>query len=250
MDAILPLLPLLLVILIIWYAARRFSKQAGPEVPGPNGETPYGVRGWLAFFVYASMSIGPLIAIGRVNQNMIETETKYPSLLSLDGWGSYKAATWVIVLTLVAWNIWVALQLKNKLVPRSVTHIRVLLVAGPVFTAVADVLAARVFLNVGVVAEVIGGLIGGWAVSAVWLLYFYRSKRVRNTYGLDLPVTPTVAPASARELMAVPGIAPAAHPVPVPAAESRLNELKQLLDRGLISEGDYEAKKQEILARL
>ena len=34
------------------------------------------------------------------------------------------------------------------------------------------------------------------------------------------------------------------------ATESRLNTLKSLLHKGLISEADYEAKKQEILSDL
>lgn len=250
MDALLPLLPLLLVILLVWFAARHFSKQAGPELPGPNGETPYGVRGWLAFFVYASMGLAPLISISKVNQTLLDAERKYPALLSLDGWGSYKGATWAATLAVVAWQIWAALQLKNKLIPRSVTHIRVLLVAAPFLITVADAVSAKQFLDVTVGADAVGTLIGAWLVSSVWLFYFYRSKRVRNTYGLAQPVTASVAPAAVNESRVGLNVIPAAQPLAVAPAEARLNELKQLLERGLISDVDYEAKKQEILARL
>lgn len=250
MDALLSLLPLLLVILLVWFAARHFSKQAGPEQPGPNGETPYGIRGWLAFFVYASMGLAPLISISKVNQTLLDAERKYPALLSLDGWGSYKAATWIVTLAVVAWQIWAALQLKNKLVPRSVTHIRVLLVAAPPLVTVADAVSARQFLDVVVGADAVGALIGAWVVSSVWLLYFYRSKRVRNTYGLSQPVTASVAPAAVNELRVAPSIVAAAQRLAATPAEVRLNELKLLLERGLISDVDYEAKKQEILASL
>lgn len=250
MDALLPLLPLLLVILLVWFAARYFSKHAGPELPGPNGDTPYGVRGWLAFFVYASMGLAPLISISKVNQTLLDAERKYPALLSLDGWASYKGATWAVTLAVVAWQIWAALQLKNKLVPRSVTHIRVLLVAAPLFVTVADAVSAKQFLDVAIGADAVGTLFGAWVVSSVWLLYFYRSKRVRNTYGLAKPATGSVAPAAANKPAVAPKVIPAVQPLPVAPAEARLNELKQLLERGLISNVDYEAKKQEILARL
>jgi hypothetical protein len=184
MNQLISLLPILLVILLAWIIARRISKKLGPEVPGPNGELPYGVRGWLALFVYASISLAPFISLSKVNQTLMSSENKYPSLLLLDGWASYKIATWLVTLTVVGWQIWVAFQLKNKLVSRSVMHVRVLLIVGPLLVSLVDVAAARIFLNVSGSEEALVGLFSNWLVGAVWLLYFYRSARVRNTYGL------------------------------------------------------------------
>lgn len=256
MESLLPLLPLLLVILLVWFAARRFSKNAGPETPGPNGETPYGVRGWLAFFVYASMGLAPIISISKVNQTLISAEHKYPGLLSLDGWGAYKGVTWAITLALVTWQIWVAVQLKNKLLPRSVFHAQFLLVAAPMFVVAADATAAKLLLDVADSAEAVGRLISGWVIGSVWLLYFHRSNRVRNTYGIARPTTVFSANARASEAGATTAPTPTSAPTlmsrpgATPPTEVRLKELKQLLDLGLISTVDYEAKKQEILASL
>ena len=64
----------------------------------------------------------------------------------------------------------------------------------------------------------------GPAISWTLMAYFFRSRRVKNTYALN-------APAGAN-------------------LKQRLTELKRLQDEGLISEQDYERKKQALLAQL
>ena len=56
------------------------------------------------------------------------------------------------------------------------------------------------------------------------------------------------APAPAQ--VAEPVAAPQAAPVAAEDAQARLQQLKSLLDQGLISEADYEAKKADILAKM
>lgn len=184
MNQLLALSPLLLLTLVVWFVARRISKKADPERGGPNGETPYGVRGWLAFFVYASVSLSPFFSISNVNQNLTNAEAKYPSLLLMDGWGSYKLATWVATLIVVGWQIWVAFQLKNKFVARSVSHVLVLLLARPLLIFLADAFSGFFFLGVSAGEDNIIGLISSWLIAAVWVAYFYKSNRVRNTYNI------------------------------------------------------------------
>ena len=184
MNLLIAFFPLLLLIVIVVLVARRISKNAGPERVGPNGENPFGVRGWLAFFIYASVSLSPFFSITNVHRKLTSAESDYPSLLLIDGWESYKVATWIVTLTVVCWQIWVAFQLKNKLVARSVTHVRVLLLVVPLLVTLADALSGRLFLGVSAGEDAFIGLISGWLIAAAWFAYFYKSKRVQNTYNL------------------------------------------------------------------
>ena len=251
METLLGLLPLMLVILLVWGAVSYSRRQQGLEVAGPNGERPYGVRGWLAVFVYCTMGLAPIVSISRVNQSLVDAETKYPALLSLDGWGSYKAATWVAVAVVCAWQIFVALRLRNHFVPKSVAHARVLLVAAPLVYWVADAVAGKAYLDVDVTAEGVGGIVASWIAAAVWLGYLYKSQRVRNTYGLDSKrAQPRLSRPNSKSIESTDALIREVHLSQAPSAESRLQELKGLLERGLISEADYQAKKQEILINL
>lgn len=271
MDGLLALTPLILLVLIVWLVARRFTAKAGPERPGPNGEEPYGVRGWLAFYVYMSMTLSPLMSVSRLNQSLSDVESKYPALLGVEGWGSYKAVSWVTLAFCLGWQIWVARRLKNKLEPSSLFHVRLFLIACPAVVAITDSSAAWICLNVTVGGEEIGKYIAGFMIGGVWLLYFFLSKRVRNTYrgahGVAVPPSPAsaaitepVTPSAKPAVVAVEEPAAAAwHPAVESRTagpnrdktiEQRLHELRQLLDRGLITEQDFEAKKQEILHSL
>ena len=249
MDELLGLLPIVIVVLIIFYFARRHRKKVGPERTGPNGEVPYGVHGWLAFYVVTSISLGPLMALGVVNANIMEAESKYPHLLSLDGWVSYKTAKWVTVLFIIGWQIWVALELKTKSVPRSVFRVKVFVLVAPSVAFLADVAAASIFLNVPPAQEVVSGLVASIITSGIWFAYFYRSKRVRNTYGLAK--TSAAVPIQAPFAIAKASVAPATDvSQAVSVIETRLQTLKDLRERDLISDSDYETKKSELLAGL
>jgi hypothetical protein len=249
LEAFLGLLPLALTILLIWAAVHFARRRQGPEIAGPYGERPYGVRGWLAFFVYCTMGLAPILGISRTNQYFINVERKYPTLLSFDGWSSYKVATWVAVAAVCAWQLFVALQMRNHFVPRSVMHARALLVGAPLVYWIADTAAAKLFLNADVTVESFGALIASWLIGAVWLGYLYKSQRVRNTYRLgDRGGSASMALTSNAAEDAMP--ASLRQPIRDTSAESRLKELQKLLEGGLISESDYKAKKREILSTL
>lgn len=187
MASLMGLLPLLILVALIFgviFVVRKFSKKPLPEGPGPNGETPYGVHGWLAFYVYASMTIGPLMSLGRTNSEFLSAESKYPHLLSLDIWGSYKTTIWIGSVLFLIWQIWVALQLNNKHVPRSVTHVKVLTIGAPIGMTIFLLVAQYAILEAAPNEENFLGLFTGLITGGIWFAYFSRSKRVRNTYGL------------------------------------------------------------------
>ena len=59
-----------------------------------------------------------------------------------------------------------------------------------------------------------------------------------------------VGRSSRRKPQAAPAPAPAPAPVSSAEAQEKLKQLKAMLDEGLISEADYEAKKAELLAKM
>jgi membrane protease subunit (stomatin/prohibitin family) len=62
-----------------------------------------------------------------------------------------------------------------------------------------------------------------------------------------VPATPNQQPAQQPPQQAAP---PAAGAVPITDIEARLERLKSLLDKGLITDADYQAKKDAILSEL
>ena len=182
MDELLPYLRLVVVIATVYFSVLAFRKLVSPEVPGPNGERPYGVRGWLAFFVFYQAVMSPFLTVNELNLTLTKAETQYPSLLSLPGWTGFRTSTFAVTILTEGWQCWVGYQLWRRRVPRSVAQARILLIAMPVALAAGEWIASRVFL--GTSPTSFFTLEIGLLASAPQLLYLYLSARVRNTYGL------------------------------------------------------------------
>lgn len=253
--SLLSLLPLVLLLLIVWLVARRYSKRAAVAAPGPGGLVPYGVQGWLAFFVFASAFLSPLFAISRMGTTFIDAESKWPALVQLEGWSSYKVVSWLVVIAVVLWQCWVAFRLNSRLVPSSARNAKILLATAPFLVAGTDAIAGKFLLGVDVGEASAISFVKGLFVSGVWFLYFARSKRVRNTYYAQTALVPVQTSTPLASLQVVPSELvvppPADDNEPLSKSfEDRLDGLKRLLDRGLISPEDYERKKTEILDAL
>lgn len=104
--------------------------------------------------------------------------------------------------------------------------------------------AASFFVALGVLC-LVGGLVFVplWAVAVVCLVIGLVSGKGRG----ELTVTwTTAAPAQPSAVPPAPAIAPPAAPDP----GEQLRSLRGLLDDGVISQSEYEAKKAELLARM
>lgn len=275
-STVLTLLPLAIVLLIVAWIVIKFRRDAASAVPGPDGLTPYGVHGWLRFFIFASYYLSPLFGAGRLSNELRMAEERAPQLLSLDGWTQYKAASWLLLVGMIVWQWWVAYALKNRLEPRSVFHVKVLLCAAPL-VSLLDLVLAKTLLRVDANAQAVGAVISAFIaaalISLVWFLYFTRSMRVHNTYSLPLsrkksvdrkttkekreeesplepgrfnvPTTSIPAESTTQIDTLSPGSAAVA-----PSIEVRLETLKRMLDRGLITREDFESKKSQLLRSL
>jgi hypothetical protein len=263
-ESLISLLPLLLMMLISCLFAWYFSRGAKNAPAGPGGVRPYGTKGWLGFYIFVSTFIAPLYIIAMLNSALMDVESKTPAIMSLDGWTAYKTASWLRAFMLIAWQWWVAYGLKSRLVPRSVFHVKLFCLAAPVAGTLADVAAGALLLGVVAGMESLGGFLKAAVSGGVWFLYFVRSKRVKNTYypaaqpgdvaqavtpiGAFAAIPPTVETNGAP---VVASAATSAHNIAPPTSlETRLETLKELLSKGLISSEDYERKKAELLQQL
>ena len=180
------MLPLILIIALLWGGYVLFKKKQGPQVPGPNGVTPYGVHGILAFFIFSSYFIAPLFTLAKVNSAFMNAELQNPSILTLSGWSNYKMMSFALTIALVIWQIVVARQLRWQLVPKSLTNAKILCFGASIVVIATDVALAKMTLNVSPNGEAIAGylstIIAGW----IWGLYFVFSKRCKHTYLMNV----------------------------------------------------------------
>ena len=84
-TTVLTILPLAILLLIVAWIVIKFRRDAASAAPGPNGVTPYGVHGWLRFFIFTSYYLAPIISVGRLSNALRTAEELEPQLLSLNG---------------------------------------------------------------------------------------------------------------------------------------------------------------------
>lgn len=264
MQAFVTLLPLLFLVLFLVGVVVYARKKHGKETPGPQGQTPYGIHGVLSFFIYTSLTFGPLMLVGTTMQNLTQAETATPDLLALPAWHTYKQLAWTQVAMLLAACWFFVLRLRNRLVPSSVRDIKLFLLLVPPASLVMELAAMQIAFGAVDTRDLAGPIGKMIVVNTVWFLYFQFSKRVRNTYYPPKGAPAPVVPAGQTDTYAwrwEEGRTAASQPAPQPAgtpsaahapggAQERLTTLKQLREQGLITADDYERKKAEVLANL
>lgn len=177
--AFLPLVLLIVIVVATFYVLRRREKH---EEPGPQGQSPYGVHGWLAFYIGASYYLAPLFSLGRLNGDLSSAEAVSPMLATLAGWGNYKAGSWLLVLIAIAVQWRAAWLLKHRWAPSSVLCAKIVSVSLPIVLIAGDAMLSAITLGVNDAPSSVQGLIKGLFTGLCWLAYFQFSKRVRNTY--------------------------------------------------------------------
>lgn len=142
-----------------------------------------GVGGWLGFFIFALIILGPLITIGSQQSNFMQAELGNPALKLLGSWSDFKQISWFTLFFLTGLRIYAGYLLLNKHIYSSVvTTKKILWITGPV---------ASIFLNVVVVYLVFGSvelmeafpqIIKDTFGAIFWVWYLNKSVRVKNTY--------------------------------------------------------------------
>jgi hypothetical protein len=182
-STLISMLPLAILIALaglvyVWRSRRNKSL----EKESPTGITPYGVGGWLSLFLLGAVLLSPLRAVGNQFSAFLDAETKNQNLVGLAGWHDYKVASWTLMVCIIAWQWWVAYNLSNRFVSKSVFHVKLILILGPMVSVAVDGISANILLNVNVGANAPPTLIAAFVLNGIWFLYFTYSKRVQNTY--------------------------------------------------------------------
>lgn len=155
--AFLPLVLLIAIVVATVYVLRLKDKN---EAPGPQGQSPYGVHGWLAFYIGASYYLVPLFSLGRLNADLSSAEAMNPMLATLAQWGNYKAGSWLLLIAIaVQWRA--AWLRKHRWAPSSVQCAKIASVALPIVLIAGDAMLSAVTLGVNDAPSSLQGLING-----------------------------------------------------------------------------------------
>ncbi len=149
----------------------------------PKDQNISGVGGWLGWFIFALIVLGPLITLGSHQINFTQAELQNPALKLLDSWKDFKEIAWYTIFFFTGLNVYAGYLLLNKHEYSSVlTTKKILWITGPI---------ASIFLNVIVIYLIFGSvepiealpqIIKDTLGSLIWIWYLNKSVRVKNTY--------------------------------------------------------------------
>lgn len=179
---------------IIWPKRQRSGNAEAETVkpkPAPSPKPALvGADGWLYFLIVILMILSPIALVGSTLKDIGDAEQANPGLIGTAAWANYKVAVWCLIAAGAALKIAAGYRLKKIYKPESVLFaITAIWLAGPVLILV-NVLLLHITLDVPMGwllnKEVLSTFIGAafWAV--VWTAYLKWSRRVRNTYFLQL----------------------------------------------------------------
>jgi len=175
----------LIILLFVgaFYGIYRFAKRTPPADSSSAG--PAGVGGWLLLLVVGLMFLGPLTGAGRINADIMSSESQYPNLTTVDAWSTFKSATWWAFLVVCCLSFYAGFGLAKGREMSVVKRAKVLLwVIGPAALLVMGLfIPLAVFGRIEFDPQLFWSLIASAIVAAVWTAYLSKSKRVRATYG-------------------------------------------------------------------
>lgn len=256
------MVPLLVVLLLVLYFVLRARNRLAKMPPELRLS---GVSGWLAFYVYTTSVVAPLVMMSRLMTALTDAESKNTGLTNVPSWSTYKSVEWSSLVLYVAWLWWVNYGLTSRFVPSSVRRVKFFIVTGQIALVAVDWTAGMALFGVDTIGEQLKGLAPGIASTIIWFWYFSISKRVRATYyGAAAEPKQLATPAPSFEAPLAPvDVAPAAtvgdavreaqattDSTAIGSLEHKLGELARLLERGLVSQVEYDTKKAELIARL
>jgi hypothetical protein len=147
------------------------------------------VGGWLGLLTAVLLVVVPLSGILQMYVAIPAAESENPALRTIQAWASFKAIMWSVNLTIAAISVYAGWGLARGATWRVVRRAKVALwVVGPVAIIVLGAVVPMVTL--GQIEEASGLLpefVRSVMVALVWTLYLSKSKRVRATYGAEMP---------------------------------------------------------------
>lgn len=146
---------------------------------------PYGVRGFLAFWIFVKIFLGPLINIGSVSLFKTQFEAQFPGLNTLSWWNIFVERFYILTaVETICYGI-VALNLKYRLTKASLTMAKFISFTGPILSFLSFYLICentpimnQIFRNSDFQQTIFKEVL----VNFIWGTYFTFSKRCKNTY--------------------------------------------------------------------
>lgn len=183
----------------------------------PTEKSPYGVHGWLLFFISASRFLAPVMGAGALVSDFAQIERDNPIFFASPEMVLFRSISWSFLLGVTVYTWWFTERLRKAFEPDSVD----LAVRSLIGIAIANV-AITLISVVGIlglrdpdfiVSNVVPVILVSGISCTVWVSYFKLSKRVQNTYGtLKRAAETNAKPAGA------PSTSSIALPVPTAAA--------------------------------
>jgi hypothetical protein len=181
-----------LVAIVSWLIARhsRFNRFTVPdrraqEIP-KSDEGPRGAAGWLRLYILLSYFVMPILGIAGTSKSLRQAELARPYLADMPEYGAYKLMSYATLAVFIGWHWWVAYRLQRRHEASSLHHVRLMLLGAPFLRSVLE--DAVCFLTFGLnplelgFGEWLAELGKSYKLSGPWLLYFFLSRRVKNTY--------------------------------------------------------------------
>ncbi len=145
----------------------------------------HGIGGWLAFFVFGFSFVSPLRLI-LTSYTSLYDDPQVAAILG-DRWLAYQISSWALVgvgLATIGYTTWRLFNRHDWLTVKITMAAIVLISVGLILLDLAaTVLIARVELGL-LLPDTASALIRGVIYATIWIAYFQRSVRIRNTYGV------------------------------------------------------------------
>jgi len=144
------------------------------------------VGGWLLVMCILMMYVGPVLGLINTAAGMLALERRNFGVNT--GFEGFKVAIWFAKVVLWGASFWAGWQLKNKLIPETVAHVKRLIwlifVGGSILL---NLLIPTVFLGVDsdTIARGLMFCVLSTAIAGMYVLYLSKSERVRMTYRFD-----------------------------------------------------------------
>lgn len=150
-----------------------------------NDDQLVGVGGWLRFLIgllYIGGGFSLLVSLSGSTWKSIEEQN--PSLLTHTAFQNLQMMDRGVQFFVGVLLIYCGYALSKKTVPETLTLAKIIIgLVLPISIIFRDLVAPYFFLGISLVEDaVVGEVVRTIIWSAVWSLYLYRSKRVRNTY--------------------------------------------------------------------
>ena len=138
MSSILTFAPLLIAVALCVYVILRLRRGVKMEEPGPQGQTPYGPNGWIAFYIGSMYYLAPLYGVMSLTNGLADSERAFPGLVDMSGYATYKLCSWLLLGICLAVQWRVAWLLAHRWMPSSVLFAKTVAFFGPLVMATAD----------------------------------------------------------------------------------------------------------------